>query len=90
MLCKKEMCVLAGTDFNARGISDTLVGMVEATHPAGRKLFRRRTRQRILAAGDRFAVDLPERCVLLDQFEAAVAEGPDVHQPLDEGEKQCR
>jgi len=33
------MCVLAGNDFNATGISDALVGMGEATHPAGRKLF---------------------------------------------------
>ena len=73
-----------------RWISDVLVGMGEATHPAGKNCFRRRNRQEILAAGDGFAVDLPEGGVLLDQFEAAVAEGPDVHQSLDEGEEQGR
>jgi hypothetical protein len=36
---RKGICVLAGNDFNATGISDALVGMGEATHPEGRKLF---------------------------------------------------
>lgn len=52
--------------------------------------FRRRNRQGILAGGDGFAVDLPEGGVILDQLEAALAEGPDVHQSLDEGEEQYR
>jgi hypothetical protein len=52
--------------------------------------FRRETGRGFLAAGDGFAVDLPEGGVLLDQLEAAFAEGPDVHQPLDEGEEQGR
>jgi hypothetical protein len=36
-LCKKGICILAGNDFNSKGISDALVGMEEATHPAGKK-----------------------------------------------------
>jgi hypothetical protein len=52
--------------------------------------YRRRTRQDILATGDGVAVYLPEGGVLLGQLEAALAEGPDVHETLNEGEEQCR
>ena len=52
--------------------------------------FRRRNRQEILATSNGVVVDLPEGGVPLGQLEAALAEGPDVHQSLDEGEEQCR
>lgn len=39
-----------------------------------------------LAAGDSFAVDLPDRSVLFEQVD--VAEGPDVHYALNETEEQ--
>ena len=75
--------------FNAVGGSDTLVKLGRRCSLRV-KLLPKGNRKRILAAGDGLAVDLPEGGVLLDQREAAVAEGPDVHQPLDEGEEQCR
>jgi hypothetical protein len=55
-----------------------------------KNLLLKRTRQVILAAGDGFAVDLPEGGVMLNQVEATLAEGPYVHQSLNEGEEQCR
>lgn len=89
-LYRKRICVLAGNDFDATGVSDALVGMEEAMHPAGNNCFRRRNRQEILATSNGVVVDLPEGGVPLGQLEAAFAEGPDVHQSLDEGEEQCR
>lgn len=70
-------------------ISEALVKIGKATHLLRVKLFPQVKSAEDLA-GDGLAVDLPEGGVLLDQIEAALAEGPDVHQSLDQGEKQCR
>ena len=34
----KRICVLPGNDFNETGVSDALVGIGEATYPAGKKI----------------------------------------------------
>lgn len=52
--------------------------------------FGRRTLPGILATGDGVAVDFPEGFIFLGQLETAIAEGPDVHESLNEGEEQCR
>lgn len=54
------------------------------------KLFPRVKRAGILAAGDGLAVDLPEGGVFFNQFKAALAKRPDIHQSLDEGKEQGR
>ena len=72
------------------GISDARVNRGDAAHLLRVKLFPKVKSAEVFLAGDGLAVNPPEGGVLLDQIEAALAEGPDVRHSLDEGEEQCR
>ncbi len=86
---KKEISIFCANNFTA--IVNFLGTRENGRGDSGENCFRRRLNQRkIFLAGDGLAVDLPEGGVLLNEIEAALTEGPDVHQPLDEGEQQCR
>lgn len=87
---RKEYAFLRGMTSMQRGFLIHSWGWERRCILRVKNCYRKRTRQGILATGDGVAVDLPEGGVLLGQLEAALAEGPYVHQSLDEGEEQCR